>query len=218
MSSPVARERMLDGLRRRNPEVLAAIARRSLTVATLKKALPVAAALLLVALVVAPIWHSGPDANRVTYHVQSAAADDATSRMQGAQYHGTDQQGQPFTLTADSANDQGSDDVALVRPEGDITLKSGAWLMLKSDTGLYHQTSKFLHLNGNVTLYRNDGTTMNADQADIDLQAGKATSSSPVQVQGPLGTLNAAHGFVAVNRGTDITFNGPATMTLTQAQ
>jgi len=39
-----------------------------------------------------------------------------------------------------------------------------------------------------------------------------------VQVQGPFGTLNAANGFVLTNRGTDITFNGPAAMTLTQAQ
>jgi lipopolysaccharide export system protein LptC len=216
--SPAARERMLDGLRRRNPEVLSAIARRSLTVAALKKALPVAAALLLVALVLAPAWRAGPDANRVTYHVQNTLADNTASRMQGAQYHGTDQQGQPFTLTADSANDQGSDKVALVQPEGDITLKSGAWLMLKSDKGLFHQQSKLLGLNGNVTLYRNDGTTMNVDQADIDLRAGSATSRSPVQVQGPFGTLNAAHGFVLVNRGADITFNGPATMTLTQVQ
>jgi lipopolysaccharide export system protein LptC len=216
--SPAARERMLDGLRRRNPEVIAAIARRSMTVSTLKKTLPVAAAVLLVALALAPSWRAGPDANRVTYHVANVASSDAASRMQGAKYHGTDQHGQPFTLTANDADEQGSDNVALTSPEGDITLKDGAWLMLKSDSGMFHQKSQTLGLNGDVTLYRNDGTIMTVSQAHIDLHAGSANSTAPVQVQGPFGTLNAQNGFVLANRGTDITFNGPATMTLTQAQ
>lgn len=216
--SPAARERVLDGLRRRNPTEVSAIARRSQAVSALKWVLPIAAVALLVALVLAPSWHAGPDTNRVTYHVQNVPADDAASRMQGAQYHGRDQQGQPFTLTADNADDQGSDKVALTQPEGDITLKSGSWLMLKSDTGMYHQKSRVLNLNGNVTLYRNDGTTVTSTHADIDLNAGSAQGSSPVQVQGPFGTLSASKGFNLANRGADITFHGPATMTLTQVQ
>ncbi len=215
--SPAARERMLDGLRRRNPEVISAIARRSLTVSALKKMLPLAAAALLVALVVAPSWRSGPDANRVTYHVGKVAGDSA-SAMQNAKYHGTDQQGQPFTLTANTADEQGSDLVALNAPEGDITLKDGAWLMLKSNTGMFHQHAQTLGLTGDVTLYRNDGTILTVANADIDLHAGSAASSAPVQVQGPFGTLNAANGFKLANRGADISFIGPATMTLTQAQ
>ncbi len=97
-------------------------------------------------------------------------------------------------------------------------MKSGAWLELRSDTGLFHQKSDKLGLTGNVTLYRNDGSTMNVAHADIDLHAGTAMSSSPVQAQGPFGTLTAANGFLLTNRGADITFNGPATLTLTQVQ
>ena len=216
--SPAARERMLDGLRRRNPEVLAAITRRSLKVSILKKSLPVAAALLLVALALAPSWRAGPDANRVTYHVQNVAGGAAVSRMLGAQYHGTDQHGQPFTLTANSAVQQSPDKVALTAPEGDITLKNGGWLMLKSNTGIFHQQTQMLHLSGDVTLYRNDGTILTVAQTEIDLHAGSAVSSAPVQVEGPFGTLNAAKGFVLRNHGADILFKGPASMTLTQAQ
>lgn len=216
--SSAARERMLDGLRRNNPEILSGIARRSLTVTTLKKTLPAAAAILLIALALAPSWRAGPDANRVTYHVHATPGDTATSRMQGAQYHGTDQQGQPFTVTADSAIQKNDDELALTGPVGDITLKSGAWLELRSKTGLFHQKSDKLGLTGNVTLYRNDGSTMNVAHADIDLHAGTAMSRSPVQAQGPFGTLTAANGFLLTNRGADITFNGPATLTLTQVQ
>jgi lipopolysaccharide export system protein LptC len=213
--SPAARERMLDGLRRRNPEVLAQIARRSSAVAALKKALPAAGVLLLIALVIAPSLRAGPDANRVTYKVQNVAANDS-SHMQGAKYHGVDQQGQPFTLTANTADEQSADVLRLVSPAGDMTLKDGAWLMLRSDTGLLHEKAQMLGLVGNVTLYRNDGTMMTVASADIDLHTGSARSSAPVQVQGPFGTLNAQNGFVLANRGTEITFNGPATMTLVQ--
>ncbi len=216
--SPAARERMLDGLRRRNPETLAAVARRSLKVSILKKFLPVVAALLLVALALAPSWRAGPDANRVTYHVQNVAGGAAASRMQGAEYHGMDQHGQPYTLTADSADQRGADAVALTAPQGDITLKNGGWLMLKSATGMFHQQSQVLRLTGDVTLYRNDGTILTVAQMHINLHAGSAVSHAPVQVQGPFGTLNAANGFVLSNRGADILFKGPASMSLTQAQ
>jgi len=216
--SPGARERMLEGLRRHNPETLSRIARRSFTVTALKKGLPVLAAMLLIALALAPSWRAGPDANRVTYHIKTVTPDAAASRMQGAEYHGTDMHGQPFTLTANTADQKTSDEVALVRPIGDITLKSGAWLELRSDKGLFHQKSQKLGLNGNVTLYRNDGTTMVVSKADIDLRAGSASSTKPVQVQGPFGQLNATNGFLLADRGAVITFNGPATLTLTQAQ
>lgn len=214
----VTRENMLQNLRRRSPEAIADLARRSLRVTVLKKVLPVAGALLLIALVLAPSWKSGPDANRVTYHVDPGAAGQPSSRLLGAKYHGTDQQGQPFTVTADSAVERGADDVVLSAPIGDITLKSGAWLMLKSATGLYHPHSDMLNLTGAVTLYRNDGTILTTPDVKVDLRAGSAVTSSPVQVQGPFGTLTAQNGFTLTNRGAAVTFNGPATLVLSQAQ
>jgi lipopolysaccharide export system protein LptC len=215
--NPTVRDHMLDGLRRRNSATLAAIARRSTVVTFSKKLLPVAAVALLVALALAPSWHSGPDKDRVTYHLRNAHTDDS-SRMQGARYHGVDQQGQPFTVTAVNAIQQGPDNVALTQPIGDITLKSSAWLELRSNTGMFNQKSQILHLAGNVTLYRNDGTTVTTSKAAINLQSGNAHGTAPTDVQGPFGTLHADHGFVLANRGTEITFPGPATLILTQVK
>jgi lipopolysaccharide export system protein LptC len=212
-----ARERMLDGLRRRSPEAIAALARRNGTKTFFKKFLPVAAVLLLVALAAAPSLRQGPAANRVAYRLTGNTTATSASRMSGAKYHGMDQHGQPFTLTANAANELDSDRVALQQPQGDISLKSGAWLELKSDAGLFHQHSQKLGLQGNVTLYRNDGTMMTADAADVDLKQGNASSAAPVQVQGPFGTLNAANGFQLTDRGADVMFNGPATLVLDQA-
>ncbi len=213
----VPRQSVLDAIRRQRQEAPANLARRSLRVMLLKRALPAAALLLLAALALAPSWQSGPDANRVTYHVSQNGGNQA-SRMQGATYHGRDQQGQPYTVTADSAVQQGDDNVALTAPQGDITLKSGAWLMLKSATGNYHQQSDKLDLKGGVTLYRNDGTVVSTQRSAIDLRGGGASSTDPVQVTGPFGTLNARNGFTLTGRGSEITFHGPATLTLTQVQ
>jgi lipopolysaccharide export system protein LptC len=213
-----ARERMLDGLQRQRPDRAAiGIARRSYTVLLLKRVLPVAAVLLLVALAIAPNLHWGASTDRVVYHVQPGASSTAMSTMQNAQYRGVDQHGQPFTLTANQANEQGTDNVDLAKPEGNITLTSGAWIMLKSDKGVFNQKSQMLGLNGNVMLYRNDGTVMTAPTAAIDLHGGNASSTSPVAAQGPFGTLNAANGFTLINRGADVVFKGPVTLTLNQA-
>jgi lipopolysaccharide export system protein LptC len=74
-----------------------------------------------------------------------------------------------------------------------------------------------LGLRGNVTLYRNDGTTMTGPDAKIDLKGGNATSSSPVQAAGPFGTLTAQKGYAITDRGQDVVFNGPAVLELNQA-
>jgi lipopolysaccharide export system protein LptC len=213
-----ARERLADSLRqRRAGQSAAGSARRSLLISWLKRLLPAAALLLLVLLAVAPNLHFGPAADRVIYHASSYAGSGALSTMQNAQYHGVDQRGQPFTLTADEANQRGADDVVLAKPVGDITLTSGAWLMLRSDAGVFNQKSQLLNLNGNVTLYRNDGSMMTTPVAAIDLRNGTATSKSPVAAQGPFGTLNAANGFKLTGRGNDIRFLGPVTLILAEA-
>jgi lipopolysaccharide export system protein LptC len=213
-----ARERLFENLRQRRADLSpSGIARRSQMITWLKRLLPAAALLLLVLLAVAPNLRIGPATDRVTYHAVATAGGSALSTMQNAQYHGVDQHGQPFTLTADEANQRGTDDVLLAKPAGDITLTSGAWLMLRSDAGVFNQKSQLLNLHGNVTLYRNDGTMMTVPKAAIDLRAGTATSSEPVAAQGPFGTLNAAKGFDISNRGTDVKFLGPVTLTLAEA-
>jgi lipopolysaccharide export system protein LptC len=208
-----ARERMLESFRQRNPDMIAHMARRTRTVTIFKAVLPIAAAVLLIALAIAPGLKTGPGADRVTYKIQPTTQASG-SDMSDPKYHGLDQHGQPFTVTADAAHDEGTDDVALAKPQGDITLTSGAWLMLKSDAGLFNQKLQTLGLKGNVTLYRNDGTTMTAPDATINLKLGDANSTSPVQAQGPFGTLNAVGGFNLTERGADVMFNGPAELDL----
>ena len=212
------RHTVLQNLRRQSQETAADFVRRSQKVGLAKRLLPAAGLLLLVALVAAPELRSGPDANRVAYHIDPSASSTPASRMLGAKYHGTDMHGQPYTVTADSAVELGPDNVTLAAPMGDITLKSGAWMMLKAVNGVYRPQSGKLELKDGVTLYRNDGTILTAPDMVIDMRAGTAGTNSPTAVQGPFGTLNARNGFILLNRGASVTFKGPATLVLTQGQ
>lgn len=211
------RQSVLSSIHQQKPSVRADLARRSWRVTLLKRVFPGVAVLLLIALALAPSWHAGPSANRVTYHL-SPDQNGSTSSMQGATYHGRDQQGQPYVLNAAGVVQKNPNLATLVSPQGSMTLKSGAWLMLKSATGAYHQKTDFLDLSGDVTLYRNDGTIMTTSQAQIDLHTSSAMGTAPVQVSGPFGVLQAQNGFTLADRGDQIMFHGPATLVLNQAQ
>lgn len=212
------RQTMLQSLRRQSQQTAADFVRRSQKVGIAKRLLPAAGLLLLAALVAAPELRSGPEADRVAYHLESSGAAQPASKLLGAKYHGTDQQGQPYTVTADSAVELGSDNVVLAAPMGDITLKSGAWLMLKAADGTYRPHSDQLELKGGVTLYRNDGMILTTPDMMVDMRAGTAETNSPTAVQGPFGTLNAQNGFALTDRGAAVTFKGPATLVLTQGK
>lgn len=208
---------VLESIRQQKSGVRVDLAKRSWHVTLLKRVLPGIAVLLLVVLAVAPSWHFGPDANRVTYHLSKTGSNE-TSSMEGATYHGRDQQGQPYVITARQVVQKSGGTALLTSPQGNITLKSGAWLMLKSETGTYYQKTDHLDLSGNVTLYRNDGLIVTTSQTTIDLRTNAAMSTTPVQVSGPFGVLEAKNGFSLADHGDQIMFNGPVKLILNQVR
>lgn len=207
----------LDSIRKKNPDIKADLAKRSWRVTLLKRVFPGVAILLLIVLVLAPEWHSGIEAGRVTYHL-SKSSNNETSSIEDATYNGRDEQGQPYMVTASNIVQHSEGTSLLTAPQGSVILKSGAWLMLKSATGRFDQKDNSLDLKGNVMLYRNDGTIMTTSQATINMHTSSATSKMPVQVSGPFGALEAQNGFTLANRGDQIMFNGPVKMVLDQAQ
>lgn len=188
---------------------------RSRRVALAKRILPILAVLLLVALAVLPDIRSGTAFGRFSYHKTSASAPHAPiSRVSDARYHGVNNQGEKFAISATTATQITQNRLQLQRPQGDILLKSGAWLRLNAKHGLYHQQTGLLGLGGDVTLYRADGTTMKTHAALVNMQQGTATGTDKVLAYGPFGTLHAADGFSVRNRGAVVHFNGPVALTL----
>ena len=74
-----------------------------------------------------------------------------------------------------------------------------------------------LDLQGDVTLYRQDGTTMTSATATTNLKQGAATSDDYTHAEGPFGTLDA-QGFTLVDRGAVVQFHGPAHLVLDAAK
>ena len=88
--------------------------------------------------------------------------------------------------------------------------------MLQSKHGVFLQHTNQLDLSHDVTLYRDDGTTMTTASASVDLKNGAAASAEPTHAEGPFGTLDA-QGFTVTDKGAAIQFTGPAHLVLNGA-
>ena len=184
------------------------IARRRLVITLTKLLLPAMALTLLASIALWPEIERATDTARIAIRNMGGEVDGA--RLTDARYHGVDEQGRPYTLTADTAQQDGTDRINLTTPKGDITLADGTWLMVHAKQGVFLQHSNQLDLSQDVTLYRDDGTTLVTASASIDLKNGAAASAEPTHAEGPFGTLDAQGGFSLTNKGAIIQFIGPA--------
>jgi len=126
-------------------------------------------------------------------------------------YTGVDDKNEPYTVRAAQAmrpaNFKGIYD--LVKPEGEITLQSGAWLDGKADKGRYDENEKNLWLSGNVRVFHTDGYQITSEEARVDLKKGEASGDKDVLIQGPFGTIRGV-GFTYGESGRQVVIKGPA--------
>lgn len=201
--------------RRRAAPTLRNIARRRRTIGLAKRVLPVAAVALLASVILWPELSRWADQARM--RAGRLAAEIQTGLLTAPVYHGVDERGRPYTITADSAREVSATRVDLTHPKGDVTLQDGRWLMVRARHGVYLQHIGNLDLSGDVQLYRDDGTTLATESANIDLRAGAAAGADMVHAEGPFGTLDA-QGFTMTDRGTALQFAGPGRLVLNQRQ
>lgn len=189
------------------------LARRRQLITLAKWGLPVVALALLCTIA---LW---PEVQRIESGARTAArvaGDITAARLTDAYYHSVDQHGRPYTLSATIAQQDGPERVNLTLPKGDITLENGTWLMVRAKQGVFMQHSNLLDLSHDVTLYRDDGTTMVTASASMDLTRGAGSGAEPVHAEGPFGTLEA-QGFTLTDKGAQIEFTGPAKLVLNSA-
>jgi lipopolysaccharide export system protein LptC len=191
------------------------IARRRMLITLTKWFLPILALVLLALIALWPEINRTLGKTRVSIGHLTAGLDGG--RLVDARYKGVDQKGRPYTVTAATARQVDPERVALSTPKGDITLENGTWMMLNAKSGTFMQHLNQLDLVNDVTLYRDDGTTMHTQAASIDLKAGAAAGSDPVHVEGPFGVLDA-QGFAVMDKGAAIDFTGPAHLVLNGTQ
>lgn len=194
-------------VRDRMPPAPGRITRRRIFITVTKWLLPLAAMGLLALIALWPEIDAATSQARLAMERVSGELDGG--KLIDARYNGVDEKGRPYTITAATAWQIDPERIGLTMPKGDIALVNGTWLMLTSKEGTFLQHLNQLDLVNEVTLYRDDGTTMHTKSASIDLKAGAAAGSEPVHVEGPFGVLDA-QGFTVMDKGTAIDFPGPA--------
>ena len=183
--------------------------RRRYTVRLLKFLLPAAALGLLSAIVLWPEFERTGETARLSFRRLSRTTPEAV-RVVDPRYQGVDDTGRPYNVTAFIASQQGSSNVVdLEAPRGDMTLSNGGWVLLDSKTGRLDRDENILDLWGDVTIWQDDGTLIETQQARVDVKEGHAEGDSPVAAQGSFGTLTG-EGFRLRDRGAVVVFTGNA--------
>lgn len=199
-------------VRRKPPPTKRHIRRRRTVVGLTKWSLPVLALALLGSIAVWPELARVKEQSRIAFR-RAFQLEPENGQMQQPRYHGVDERGRPYTITAASARETSPERFALVAPKGDVVTESGSWIYVEAKDGVFRQHASQLDLSNDVVLYREDGTTLATDSAALDLKAGAAASNDRTHSEGPFGTLDA-QGFTLTDKGAVIQFAGPAHLVL----
>ena len=177
------------------------------TVGLLKILLPSLAVLIVALLVAWPLLQ--PDERA------STLSDTGELEMLNAHYVGTDKENRPFTVESERAVRSTADPnvMDLVKPEAEMVLKDGTWIVLRAQTGRYNQETGKLLLLGGVRVMHDKGYEFASDEAHVDVAEGTAWGDLPVTGQGPFGELNA-EGFRLYDRGRTLVFTGRSNLKL----
>ena len=143
--------------------------------------------------------------------VPGTSATQAEVTVQDVKYDGKDDRGRPFTITATSASHKDGDDrhIALKKPMADLVLNSGSYVALTANDGLLDRDVDIITLNGDVTLFHDNGLSFQTSSATIHLKAKTAEGDEAVEGQNGKGELTS-EGFRVRDDGDTILFTGKA--------
>jgi lipopolysaccharide export system protein LptC len=167
--------------------------RYSRFVTIMKRALPLAAAALLAAVLVYALQPRQESSHRLAMTFQRLGIVNDDLAMMKPRLTGVDDEGDPYVVTADEAI-QGNADAkraTLRNVEGDVTLKDGAWVTTLAPTGLLDARNHRLALGGAIAVYSDSGYELHTTAAGIDMRSAIITGNRAVTGQGPFGTFRA---------------------------
>lgn len=206
---PQAARRMITPSRARQAMSAGALARHRFLVQFAKWLLPAAALSLLGLMVLWPELDRSEDRGRLAFRRVTQASPE-TARVINPRYQGLDEAGRPFNVTASVAAQRATGAlVDLEQPRADLLMGENAWVLLEAEKGVHDRETNSIDLEGNVTLWHDNGTTMRTESAAIDMKGGNAHGEKPVAAQGPFGTLTS-EGFDLLDRGRVVVFTGKA--------
>ncbi len=181
--------------------------RRRLIMRLVKFVLPAVALVFLALMVVWPRLFKQESQFELTTADVSRVKDDL--RMSSPRFTGMSADNRPYMVTADSAVQDVNDHelVKLDNLQADLAMSDGSWLSVTAKSGLMHSALQTLQLDGQIEAYSDLGYAFYTQSAQIDLDAGTLSASTPVRLQGPLGHLRAST-MRAADQGKTLHFAG----------
>ncbi|HEX4160810.1 MAG TPA: LPS export ABC transporter periplasmic protein LptC [Rhizomicrobium sp.] len=167
--------------------------RYSRFVTIMKRALPLAAAALLAAVLVYALQPRQESGQRVAMTFQRLGIVNDDLAMMKPRLTGTDDEGDPYVVTAEEAiqDRQDSRRATLRAVEGDVTLKDGTWLTTLAQAGVLDARNRRMVLDGAVSVYSDSGYEIHTTTANVDMRTAVIAGSHAVSGQGPMGTFRA---------------------------
>jgi lipopolysaccharide export system protein LptC len=206
--------RKLDGVRR---ATLMGMERYSNFVLIMKRALPIAAGVIALAVLIYALQPREARHWAMTWENQTEIANDRT--MVRPRLMGTDDNGSPFTVNADTAvqDGPGTMRIRLNKVRAQITMPDGLWVQLEAQQGLVNSEKQELDLTGGIRLTADGGYEAHTTNAHFDLAQGTVTGRDPVAGRGPYGTYRA-RGFELHKDQRQLVFTGGVYMLLRPAE
>lgn len=219
--APEDRHRATDAVwqPREQADVRQTVAEYSRWVARLKIALPVIAGVITLLVFILPQLRTESERFRIGLKNVTNVTNDAFSVVNG-RFIGTDDNGEPFQVTAQSAHERPQPDENGVKLfdlntlRADIDTTDGKHITLTATAGVYDRKNEVLDLSGQVDLIQGTDYEMHTTAARIRLKERIVTSDAPVSAKGPFGEITRANGFIARQNDHVLIFKGPATLVL----
>jgi len=183
-------------------------------VALLRRVLPVTGLSLLVMLAAWP--RLGPLLDSVRIGFPAIDLREARElKMVNPRYAGVDRFNRPYVVTAALGRQapEREDVMALERPRAELTMHSGAIVVVTSATGIYQSQAQLLDLFDEVNLVHQDGTRFTTQRAHLNLTDDTAEGHEPVEGHGPSGDV-AGQGFRILPKGETIIVSGKSNLLL----
>ncbi len=178
--------------------------KRSRRIHQMRKALPAAAAAIVLGLIGWVVIKT-----LMSSIIDVRGSSPTSVRMINAKFYGQSGEGRSYMLAAMEAARDNKDikRISLVGPVITLDVRGSNPTSAKADQGLFHESDKILHLNGNVVFTSAQGYVFKTGSAVVDTQTGIVTGNNLVSGTGPFGNIQAAK-YAIYDKGTRIIFEG----------
>jgi lipopolysaccharide export system protein LptC len=199
-------------------EYVGYVPRHTKIVRSTKLMLALLAIVLTCAVLFYPVIRKDSGGTRVTFTSISKKGPGQPTQMIGAKFHGLDKDNQPFNIDSTTATQLDDNTMGLDHPVGDITLKSGSWLSVSGNDGVFKMKEKLLDLKGSIEMFNDEGYEFRTEFMHVNVGAKTGVTKTPVDGQGPMGKLKA-YGGAQIDGNRDVVdFQGPVFVTVYPAQ